>query len=68
MADQIIKHSQNHRRLFIPDLCDRERRRPVVGARLAEILKVSPPDSHQYSQANGFRDGLITMAEKTVLI
>jgi DtxR family Mn-dependent transcriptional regulator len=62
MADQIIKHSQTiEDYLSLIYVIERDGE-PVVGARLAEILKVSPPTVTN-TLKRMVRDGLITMQE-----
>jgi DtxR family Mn-dependent transcriptional regulator len=62
MADQVIKHSQTiEDYLSLIYVIERDGE-PVIGARLAEILKVSPPTVTN-TLKRMVRDGLITMQE-----
>jgi Mn-dependent transcriptional regulator len=62
MADQIIKHSQTiEDYLSLIYVIERDGE-PVIGARLAELLKVSPPTVTN-TLKRMVRDGLITMQE-----
>ncbi len=62
MADQIIKHSQTiEDYLSLIYVIERDGE-PVIGARLAEIMKVSPPTVTN-TLKRMVRDGLITMQE-----